>query len=251
MNGAKAFSAPSSVESDQAASRSRSYGFLAWLFLESPDTAFIEQMLGEDVASYLATLATGESSHPSIIAGLEEMRGWLAAHSHQSPEQLLTLLAVQQTGLFKGIAPGYGPPPPYETVYRRPGAGGDSETMLNLRSYYREVAAEPSPNIRERLDHLGMELDFMRYLSEEESWLWRVNETAEAGRYRRIQRQFLAEHLSPWVPEYCQKILAEPCEPFFHGVVKVLSGFLAEDTALLDAWTEGCGQGRPDPISTR
>ena len=251
MNEAKAASPPSSAESDRADSRSRSYGFLAWLFLETPDTAFIERMLDADIASYVASLATGGSSHPFITAGLEEMRGWLAAHSHQSPEQLRTLLAVQETWLFKGMAPGYGPPPPYETVYRRPGAGADAETMLNLRRYYREAAAELSPDPRERLDHLGMELDFMRFLCEEESRLWGSGDAGEAARYRRIQRRFLVEHLVAWAPEYCQRILAERCESFFHGVVKVLSGFLAEDTALLEGWAVGDGLDHPDSISIR
>ena len=200
MNGANAFPAPSAAESEWAASRERSYGFLAWLFLETPDAPFIGRMLGAEVGSCVALLATTGSTHPMIIAGLEEMRGWLAAQAHQPLEQLRAELAVQETWLFKGIAPGYGPPPPYETVYRQPGAGADAETQLSLRSFYHEAAAELPPNARERLDHLGMELDFMRFLCGEESSHWGSNDAGEAVRYRRIQQRFLAEHLLQWVP---------------------------------------------------
>jgi TorA maturation chaperone TorD len=97
-----------------------------------------------------------------------------------------------------------------------------------------------------------MELDFMRFLCAEESRLWIASEAEEAVRYRRIERRFLAEHLEAWVPEYCQKLLAEPRAPFFHGVARVLSGFLAEDAALLESWSgEEDRPGHPDPASIR
>ena len=249
---AQALQDPSTAESKQAGFREQSYGFLAWLFLETPDTPFLERMLGADVGSYVASLAAGGSSHPMVIAGLEEMRGWLAARAHQPLEQLRQELAVQGTWLFKGIAPGYGPPPPYEAVYRRPGAGVDVETLLSIRRFYREAAADLPPNSRERLDHLGMELDFMRFLCAEESRLWCSSDAEEAVRYRRIERRFFAEHLEAWVPEYCQKLLAERCAPFFHGLARVVSGFLAEDAALLESWSgEEDGPGRADPASIR
>ena len=248
---AKAFHTPSAVASEQAASRERGYGFLAWLFLEGPDIPFLERMLDADVGSAVASLAAGGTAHPLIIAGLNEMRGWLAAQAHLPLEQIRQELAVQGTWLFRGIALGYGPPPPYEAVHRRPGTGGDAETLLRIRRFYREAAADPPPNSHERLDHLGIELDFMRFLCGEESRLWLENDAGEAIRYRRMERRFLAEHLMAWAPEYCQRILAEPCAPFFHGLVKVLSGFLGGDARLLDGAEEQDGVKDPDPASVR
>jgi TorA maturation chaperone TorD len=250
VNAARTFQAPSATLGEWAAARGRGYGFLAWLFLETPDIPFLERMLSADVGAYVALLAASGGVHPMINGGLEEMRGWLAAHADQPLEQLRKELAVQATWLFKGMAPGYGPPPPYEAVYRRPGAGVDAETLLSLRSFYREAAADLPADSRERLDHLGMELDFMRFSCGEESRFWDSNDVAEAARYRRIQRQFLAEHLVAWVPAYCEKILAEPCAPFYHGLARVLSGFLVEDAALLDRWAAEAA-GHPDPTAIR
>ncbi len=250
MNRAEALHAQSTAENEWAASRGRSYGFLAWLFLESPDTPFLERMRGAEVGTYLASLAAGGDSDPLIQAGLEEMRGWLAGHADQPLEQLRQELAIQGTWLFKGMAPGYGPPPPYEAVHRRPGAGVDAETLLSLRAFYREAAAEPPSTARERLDHLGLELDFMRFLCEEESRLWRSGDAREATRYRRIQQRFLAAHLTPWVPGYCHRILGEQCPPFFLGLVRALSGFLAGEATLLDSESEGVdGPELPGPAS--
>jgi putative dimethyl sulfoxide reductase chaperone len=250
VNEATVFHAPSVAEAERAASRGRDYGFLAWLLLETPDAPFLGRMLDADMGAYLASLATGGGIDALILAGLEEMRGWLRAHADRPPEELRQELAVQGTRLFKGIAPGYGPPPPYEAVYRRPGAGVDADTLLSLRGFYREAAAElPSPS-RERLDHLGLELDFMRFLCEEEGRLWRSDNAREASRYRQLERQFLAAHLTPWVPGYCQRILAEECAAFFHGLARVLSGFLAGEARQFDSESEGVeGPGLPGSAS--
>jgi putative dimethyl sulfoxide reductase chaperone len=234
-----AIQAPWAAESEEAESRGRSYGFLAWLILEGPDAPFLERMLGGEVGTYLASIADSGSSDRLIQAGLEEMRGWLAGHADEPLEQLRQELAVQGTFIFKGIAPGYGPPPPYEAVHRRPGAGADAETLLSLREFYREAAAELPCSSRERLDHLGLELDFMRFLCEEEGRLWRSGDAGEATRFHRIQRRFLSAHLTPWVPAYCQRIRGEQCAPFFHGLARALSGFLAGEAALLDSGTDG------------
>ncbi len=245
MSQAAAVHAPSAAEGDWAASRGRSYGFLAWLFLEGPDLPFLERMLGPEVQSYLASLAVSGDADPLTQAGLEEMCAWLAGQADRPLEQVRQELAVQMTWLFKGIAPGYGPPPPYEAVHRRPGAGVDADTLLSLRAFYREAAAELPSLSRERLDHLGLELDFMRFLCEEESRLWHAGDPGEATRYRRLQRRFLATHLTPWVPGSCQRTLGERCASFFHGLARALSGFLAGEARLLDRESEGAG--RPTP----
>ncbi len=235
--------------SEWAACRGKSYGFLAWLFLESPDAAFLERLRGAEVGTYLASLAADEGSDPQILAGLEEMREWLARHDDQPLEQLRQELAVQGTWLFRGIAPGYGPPPPYEAVHRRPGAGVDADTLLSLRAFYREAAVEIPSASHERLDHLGLELDFMRYLCEEESRLWRSGDAGEATGCRRLQRRFLLAHLTPWVPGYCQRILGEQCAPFFHGLARALAGFLAGEATQLDSGPERAdGPGPPGEV---
>jgi putative dimethyl sulfoxide reductase chaperone len=248
MSGCASCSAPSAAEGKWAASRGQSYGLLAWLFLETPDALFLKRMRSAEVRTYFASLAADRSFDPSILAGLEEIREWLAARAHQPLEQLCQELAIQGTRLLKGIAPGYGPPPPYEAVYRRPGAGVDAETLLSLREFYREAGADLAPICGERSDHLGMELDFMRFLCAEESRLWDLKDAGAAIRYRGIQQRFLAEHLLTWTPGYCQRILAEPEALFFHGVVRALSGFLLEDAALLDRWSAEATPGNPGPV---
>ncbi len=217
--------------------REQGYAFLAWLFLEGPDLDFLQRLLDAD-----PPLPAGKAVDGKVAAGLEEMRSWLAARSDVPLPQLLQQLRVEGTRLFRGIAPGYGPPPPYETLYRRSRAGSDANILLRIRDRYREAAAELSAGSRERMDHVGMELEFMRFLCGEERRLRLAREDEGALQYRRMERRFLTEHLMTWVPEYCRRILDEPCAPFFHGMLRVLSAFLASDAEWLE---------RPEAASVR
>ncbi len=217
--------------STQARDRGISYGFLAWLFLEHPDREFLERMLSAEPASWALSVGEGEVS-PSILAGLEAMRASLSSRPGQSTEGLCRELAVQRTRLFRGVAPGYGPPPPYETLYRDPEGAGEAEVMLQLRRFYREAGAQLPPDQGERLDYLGLELDLMRLLCEEESLLWGEDDRQGVARARGIQEELLTRHLLAWAPRFCQVILKEPGVPFYHGVAALLSAFLKEEATL-------------------
>ena len=109
----------SPAESEQAAFRERGYGFLAWLFLEGPDIPFLHRMSEADVASSVASLADGGGTHPMVIAGLQEMQGWLASQAHlpldQVRQELARLFLCLDFNLFHD--PGLGEAAVEFTVY--------------------------------------------------------------------------------------------------------------------------------------
>lgn len=217
----------------QARDRATGYGFLAWLFLENPDVDFVQGMLRGDVASPAASRSDGAGMSLGIRAGLQAMSATLAGREGSSAEELCLELAVQRTRLFRGVAPGYGPPPPYETLFRCPEPSAEAEVMLQLRRFYREVRAEIPSGREERPDYLGLELELMRLLCEEESRLWGEGDAERAARWRATQRRFLCEHLLAWVPRFCEVVRKEPNVPFYHGVATLLASFLEEEAALL------------------
>lgn len=218
-----------SSRSEKARERSTTYGFLAWLFLDTPDVAFVARMSDTRVLPSGPSWPAGERADPGALGGLEAMRDYLAGEINRPAEEVCAELAVQRTRLFRGVAPGYGPRPPYESVYRRSDSRAQSDVLLQVHGFYREAGAQLPADRSERLDYLGLELDLMRFLSWEEGRSWEEGEEAEATRLRDIQRRFLAHHLLAWVPAYCEAILGEPDVPFYHGVARLLSGFLAEE----------------------
>ena len=210
----------------RADDRAAAYRLLAWFLLERPDEAFIRGMLARGVGSWLSAT---DQSLASMREGLLGMRDFLATRQTYEPEKLCLDLAVQWTRLFRGVAPGYGPRPPYEAMYRGKEGETHAELLLDLGSLYSVAGVAISAGRSERPDHLGLELDLMGLLCSEESGFWSQGNAEEAVRRRDLQRRVLQEHLLLWVPAYCEVILREADVPFYHGVMRALSALLNED----------------------
>jgi len=217
----------------QAGERASAYALVAWAFLENPDPQFVQRMLAwRDDPSATSPENRGGAAE-AFRAGLLQMRGSLEARAGFSPEKIALELSVQRTRLFRGVAPGYGPPPPYEALYRGGDPMSEAALMLELRDFYREAAVWMAPGIVDRPDYLGLELDLMRVLCEEESRAWNSGDAAGAERARRIQKSFLSRHLLPWAPQFCETLLREPGVPFYHALAIILSGLLREEAGAL------------------
>lgn len=214
------------TDASKADDRAAAYRLLAWFLLAKPDESFIREMLAGGPDSWSTC---NDPSLASMRDGLLEIRDFLVGRQADDPEKLCLELAVQWTRLFRGVAPGYGPRPPYEAIYRRKDAGAQAELLLDLGNLYRVAGVAISVDRIERPDHLGLELDLMGLLCSEESGFWSQGNSEEAAGRRGLQRRLLQEHLLPWVPAYCEVILREPGVPFYHGVMRALSALLDED----------------------
>jgi putative dimethyl sulfoxide reductase chaperone len=214
-----------------AQERAAGYRFLAWLLLDNPDSEFVTQLLSTDTTP---SASLPLAAHPQFLAGLEEMRFALSGHSSGTIEDRCRELAVQRARLFRGVAAGYGPPPPYEGLYRRGEGVSEPELLLELLGLYRELGVGLLPGREERPDYLGLELDVMRLMCEEEGRLSEAADAAGTVECRAFQRRFLQAHLLAWVPRYCETMLGECGAGFYRGVIHALSGFLAEEASLLD-----------------
>ncbi len=61
----------------------------------------------------------------------------------------------------------------------------------------------------ERPDYLGLELELMGFLCEEESLSASSGDVVRAAETRLQQHRFLDEHLLRWVPSYCHMLVRE------------------------------------------
>ena len=98
----------SESKADEASSRAKAYRFLASIYLKPPTKELITEFLRE---------------HPFSIES-EEMKTlseYLSQNKLTSPEILEERLAAEHLRLFGGVTHGYGPPPPYESVWRGEG----------------------------------------------------------------------------------------------------------------------------------
>ena len=150
----------------------------------------------------------------------------------QTLEDICLALAVEHTRYLRGIGRAYGPPPPYESLYRSPEAGEDNSYLLQLTEFYQQAQAAIRTENAERVDYLGIELDFMRLLCEEESrCLEQGDDHGSCSYFIHLQQHFLHEHLLAWAPRFCESFIAQTTNGFYHGVALLLLGFLEAEAA--------------------
>ncbi len=225
----------------QVQSRASSYAFLAWLFLEQPDIDFVTHLLADDLQDSPSSLSSSSLTDSRMITGLQMMRSSLQVQTPCTIEDTCLALAVERTRLLRGVARDYGPPPPYESLYRSPEPSGGISFLVQVAEYYRYAQIDLSAERADRLDYLGLELDFMRLLCEEELRSLGQGDTDEAEGFAHLQHRFLQEHLLPWVPRYCESLLSHSAAGFYQGVAHLLLGFL-EDQAAIEAEHRHKGQ---------
>lgn len=204
-----------------AEARSRSWWFLSRFYLERPKADFLSEL--REVLSEVPP-AEDDPAHALLES--------LAADPEVHSERLL----LEFTRLFRGIKENYGPPPPFECLYR--GYPMMGEPALAVIGHYREAGFdEVAPEVGPQ-DHLGAELRFLSFLCYREMEAWADDDSAAARERIGQEWAFLDQHLLSWVPEYTERISRESREPFYKAAVALTRALVLEDRALLDELTE-------------
>lgn len=197
--------------------RAEAYWFLASLFTDPP---------GPDQLARMAALADQAEEEDSGAAGdiLATLRGEadLAA--------LAERLAVEHTRLFGGLREGYGPPPPYESLWREGRMMGET-TVAALRAYL-EAGFQPEGRWGPP-DHVAEELRFVAALTNGEGEAWGSGRADDARWARERQAAFLAGHLLAWMPDYCRALERHATEPLYQALARITAEVLAEDARHL------------------
>ncbi len=211
---------------DLARARAAFSSFLTIHFNVLPDEKFVKQMRRKEILSMLEVLPKDESVNEDISSGASLMYNFLKETYNDKPAQLSEKLGVDRTRLYRGISPVYGPPPPYEMVWSK--TWSDLALLQVLAGIYRENGLAPSTEIVDRMDYLGLELEFMHALSMRETEAWEANKPEVANSLIEIQIKFFNEHLKQWVPDFVQKALEFVKTDFYHGHLLMLKGFILE-----------------------
>jgi putative dimethyl sulfoxide reductase chaperone len=220
-----------------AKGRAAFYALLNVHFTTLPDKSFIEQVRNDDFAAMLDSITKDtEANSQDLIAGAGLMRDYIQKTRGDATEQLAEKLGVDRTRLYRGVAPGYGPPPPYESVWN-PGREGTA-VLQAVAGIYREDGLAPSPDATERVDYIGVELDYMREMAKREAEAWESGNRQIAGESLKAQRRFMDEHIGVWVQAFIDKALEQVETDFYRGHLLMLRAFVAEEQERLPALLE-------------
>ena len=196
-----------------AAGRSVLYWLFADLFLTCPDEPMVSRLMGD--------LPAGpDDQHPMMreLAGLREALPRDAAG--------ITTLAIEYTRLFGAVSRDYGPPPPYESLYRDTPQTAVSEFYAEAGLASFDAAAPP--------DHLGVEFRLMALLCHGESASWRGGRSKEARVALDNERAFLDRHLLAWAPAYLDTLERAARHPLYRALAGTARRFACADRATID-----------------
>lgn len=123
--------------------------------------------------------------------------------------------------------------PPYESGYLGAHLFRQVNVMADVAGFYRAFGLRISQQERERVDHVTVELEFMRFLAYKEAFALVHHGRARAGVCRRAQRRFWSEHLGRWLPTFAA-LLAEKTPPgFFADLAPGLAELAERETRVL------------------
>lgn len=207
--------------------RSELYTWLAGVFLVTPGDAMRQVSLDPEFHDLLTEGLGQEATAP--------MAAWA-----QDPTALATM-QIDYDELFRVPKGRY--VTPFESVYREPYVDGKGrqrrrlmgECSQQVMRYYQAAGSEFSRTevVSRMPDYIGAELSFMAFLCSEQSAAAGRNDCEQLGELLALQRRFVDEHLSKWVPALCDAIAASDPAGYHAAVAAVLKAHIAADHAWL------------------
>jgi TorA maturation chaperone TorD len=214
----------------EAQARAGMYRFLANLFNQRPDLELVQRLREMGPEGFSIGVGQGDIS-ADVEQGLQEMASFMDDTLERPEEEVEQELAVDWTRLFRGVSPSYGPPPPYEEVYRE-GTGSPSEVLQVIMQKYHQYAVDVDEKAGNRPDYIGIELDFLRHLCQSEAEAWAQGQEEAALGHQAAQKEFLTKHLGRWAEKFCERAIAEAKTDFYRGFLRLTQGVLKEQLEL-------------------
>ena len=202
-----------------ARQRSDIYGLLAMVYRKEVNSEFLEQI-----------------KDPRFLGVLSDLGIQFDDEFLQKPEkELLEDLAIEYTRLFLGPGKHISP---HESIHHEKDNSkwgqlwGDS--TVEVKKFIETTGLEYQTDYKGLPDHISVELEFMQQLTLREEQAWGDSEADGAAYYRKIEEKFIIEHLMPWIPVFCDKIMQEAELPFYRGLAAFTREFIQFEQNEID-----------------
>ncbi len=222
-----------------ARARAAFLSFLNLHFQVLPDVSFVERVRNGDLTSVLEALKSDPSDDVEIATGASLMEDFIDKTRNVDAAKLSDDLGVDRTRLYRGVAPSYGPPPPYEMVWSK--NVQDISVLTTIAGIYAEAGLATSPDAHNRVDYIGVELDFVRELASREAAAWESGDADTANKWLKVQSSFMSEHVGAWVPAFIDKAMQQVETDFYKGHMLMLRGFLKSEQQELSELVSEAG----------
>jgi TorA maturation chaperone TorD len=193
------------------AQRGNVYGLLASLFREEVSPEFLQQI-----------------KDPKFLKVLTDLGADFPPDFFLTPDvELLENLAVEYTRLFLG--PGKHISPHESIHHQKDGASwgqlwGDS--TVDVKRFIETAGLEYHGDYNGMPDHISVELEFMQQVALRKEQALKEGDLEGAEHCQKIEKKFIKNHLSPWVPDFCKKIIDQAELPFYREVAALTKSFI-------------------------
>lgn len=123
--------------------------------------------------------------------------------------------------------------PPYGSIYLESRRSIMGRSTSDVIRFYNQAGLEIAPAYKEAPDHISVELEFMYYLIFKEIRMLKRQDFDCVEAFIVDQRDFLQDHLGPWIPAFLQIVKAEAHTDFYRHLADATECFIAEDRETL------------------
>ena len=210
-----------------ARQRSNVYGLLATLYRQEVTSGFLQQL-----------------KNPQFLGVLSDLGIQLGDDFFQrNEEELLEEMAVEYTRLFLGPGKHVSP---HESVHlQRDDAGQGQlwgESTVEVKKFIESAGLDYTSEYKGLPDHISVELEFMQQLTLREEQAWGENDKDGTLYCLKIEKKFVEEHLSHWIPIFCDKVIREAKLPFYREMATLTKNFMEfEKTEVNRSNRDGVG----------
>lgn len=202
--------------------RAATYALLSRLFCVEADAGLLDEL---QAGRYPVT-----SGNEAMDAGYH----LLARAATNLWENSVEELAVDFARCFIGHgSDGYSAAYPYESVHV-----GERRLMMQdardeVRAIYLSEGLDKAAAWKENEDHVASELEFMQVMCERCAEALREGDAERAAGLAATQRNFLEDHLAPWVPLFAKQVRFYAQSDLYAGAAWLLEGFMQVERDFL------------------
>jgi TorA maturation chaperone TorD len=217
------------------------YGLLKAYFVAAPSESMVVFLRGPTFRAMLQAIVSDPDMQSEIVGGAQLMRSFLNDMAEASPASLAELLAADRRRLYRVGVPGYEACAPYELEWRG-GPFQKAGVLEDLERVYAAAGLGTTARSLERLDYLGVELEYLQRLVGREAEAWESGDSAAARHWLAAEEAFLQQHLAEWVPAFLVQAAKLAATDFYHGHLFMVSGHLTQELALVSYLAEAAPQ---------
>ncbi len=139
----------------------------------------------------------------------------------------------------------------YETELGLPHEFRQSQELADLAGFYRAFGFRVGGQVRERPDHLAVELEFMHVLALKEAYAYANGLAEHAEICREAQGKFLQAHLGQWIGALAQALASSSGGGPYCDLARGAAAFVGADAASLGVTLEPkqLDRDKPTPLA--